>query len=370
MGWNNSVFPLIIIPSGSPNTGLFVYNGPPALGNLVAAIVAPGVTQDPYGNHVSAVFNAGKWNASGNLLQHFGIDSNGDTYLANTAGATVVREHSADGSIWFYNSSGQGLGNLVASIAPASGTDVPGNAYLQGITNYSPGVAYVELVGATVRLATLGANASALAAALTVGSTATGQTVAIGSGQGPEAGAVSSQLSLGDSGAGTGLQVADGKDGNTYATQYILQHVSPRSQSFSAVTGANIAGLSVPVVAKTYTVRGRFNIQWNAAAGTPEMSFAGPAVSQQDTSFVTRQTGTSSTANTTAAVNSSAGSGNGYGTLVNVTQAMSGAGTVFDLDVWGVFTFTAAGTLTLQAASSVAGDAWIVNSGFWEVNPG
>jgi len=49
--WTTS--PLIVITSGAPNTGFFVYNGTPALGNPpVFSVTAPGVTTDPYGNTV------------------------------------------------------------------------------------------------------------------------------------------------------------------------------------------------------------------------------------------------------------------------------------------------------------------------------
>lgn len=43
---------LVIIFGTGSDTGLFVYNGTPGPGTLIASIAAPGVTSDPYGNTV------------------------------------------------------------------------------------------------------------------------------------------------------------------------------------------------------------------------------------------------------------------------------------------------------------------------------
>ena len=136
MGWQGNVFQVLIVVSGPNFTGFFVYNGAPAKGSLVAAIVAPGTTSDPFGNAVNAVANFGHWNAAGTLLQHFGIDVNGFTYLVNNSGNTVILGQSTDGSELFYTSAGIGAGNLAASIAPVAGTDTAGNNYNAGISSY------------------------------------------------------------------------------------------------------------------------------------------------------------------------------------------------------------------------------------------
>lgn len=148
-----------------------------------------------------------------------------------------------------------------------------------------------------------------------------------------------------------------------------MQQVSPRSQSITSTTGQNIGGLSFTVLSGgTYIVRCRLIIEWNAAAGQPEMMFAGPAVSQMDVSFKSQQSATVSTTNDANLVAAAAGNGTGYNSgLVAVTGVMTVAGIFFDMDIWGMFTFTAGGTLTLQAATTVAADPWIVLSGFWQV---
>lgn len=54
--WSNQIQQLLIVASGGQATGAFFYNGAPGPGNPpVLSIVAPGVTQDPYGNPVTAI---------------------------------------------------------------------------------------------------------------------------------------------------------------------------------------------------------------------------------------------------------------------------------------------------------------------------
>ena len=170
MGWTGNVFQVLIVVSGPNFTGFFVYNGTPAKGNLVAAIVAPGTTNDPFGNTVGAVANFGTWSAvTGALLQHFGIDQFGNTYLANTAGLTVVQGASGDGSMRFYTTGGQALGNLAASIAPATGTDAVGNTYQAGITAYLASLAttFAQLLSGSL---TFGLASNVLNASVSEGS--------------------------------------------------------------------------------------------------------------------------------------------------------------------------------------------------------
>lgn len=54
--WSNQIDQLLIVASGAQATGAFFYSGAPGPGNPpVLSIVAPGVTQDPYGNTVAAI---------------------------------------------------------------------------------------------------------------------------------------------------------------------------------------------------------------------------------------------------------------------------------------------------------------------------
>lgn len=63
----------VIVFGTGPGAGIFVYNGQPALGNPpVLSIVAPGVTQDPFGNTVGAVLTIGTFGGPGLNVDQFG----------------------------------------------------------------------------------------------------------------------------------------------------------------------------------------------------------------------------------------------------------------------------------------------------------
>lgn len=160
-------------------------------------------------------------------------------------------------------------------------------------------------------------------------------------------------------------------DGNAYQTGTLIQQVSPRSQTINTTGAATIGGLSASVEANaTYLVHAVIVLEWNAAAGQPELRLAGPAVSQYDLQHASRQSGSASTANTASEALAAAGNGTGYNTaFYNPTAVMTGAGIFFTEEVWFWATFTASGTLTFQAATTVAADPWIVFSGIWAVSP-
>lgn len=70
--------------------GLLVYNGTPALGTLIAELFASPHT-DKYGNQANTGLNVGVWSAvtPGPPLQHFGVDLNGEIFLADATGTRV-----------------------------------------------------------------------------------------------------------------------------------------------------------------------------------------------------------------------------------------------------------------------------------------
>jgi hypothetical protein len=130
-------------PYGNPATAssitdsalpILIYSGSPAKGNLVIAIAPFGGGTDVYGNIYPAGSNFGVWNATGALINHFGIGANGNIFLASTAGATVLFGQSSDGSLLFYDASGRVAGHLNIAIAPAAGNDGLGDNYVEGIT--------------------------------------------------------------------------------------------------------------------------------------------------------------------------------------------------------------------------------------------
>jgi hypothetical protein len=133
------------------SAGEFFYSGTPALGNLIAAIAPNAGGTDAYGNVYPQGTNFGKWNAGGVLEQHFGIDDNGNIYLASSSGVTVVEGQTVDGAMLFYGSAGQGAGNLNVSVAPAAGSDAAGNNYVGGVEVQNGGQIITQGTAASIR---------------------------------------------------------------------------------------------------------------------------------------------------------------------------------------------------------------------------
>jgi hypothetical protein len=387
MGWNNVIFQLLIVTStsGTP-TGFFFYNGAPALGNLVAEITAPGVTSDPFGNSVpsSGVLNVGTWNASGTLLQHFGINNVGDIFLANSSGLVVVHGHSADGSLWFYDTSGESLGHLVASIAPAAGTDSSGNAYVAGVASQALGITsrlhggVVDLGNAAQMAGTGGAGPAGLVAggpaSLQVSSGVNGaadtQAAFRLESQASNAGAnplmvLQAAISLderatpsvqtvpqlfGNTGGNVGA-VSDSTngDGLTYDVQRLVLRLAGSVSINSAVTPVTIFSKHLGV--------GFYDIEiWavtlNATAADAaafSFAFTGTATSVL-ADFTTQSTGTAVVGYAATASIGALGSGQGLANNQQVRVNLS-------------ITVSVAGTLTFQGLELVAGNAVTVFAG-------
>lgn len=123
MGWSDqNIIAQIIVIEGSGD-GLFIYNGTAELGNPpILAAVAPGVTEDPFGNTVKAVLNIGNFSAS-----HIGWDADGNQYLSGPDGNTRIfmangsiptgPNNNMDPAIWFFND----FGAAVLVVDPSAG---------------------------------------------------------------------------------------------------------------------------------------------------------------------------------------------------------------------------------------------------------
>jgi hypothetical protein len=116
--------------------GIFLYNGTPTAGNLIAAITATSGT-DSFGNAYTSVLEVGMFTA-----RHLLVDGDGDILIYNNANVNVARWSTGDGSLRLYNTSGAGTGNLVAALSPADGTDTFGNTYSVGLTVGDEGSTY------------------------------------------------------------------------------------------------------------------------------------------------------------------------------------------------------------------------------------
>jgi hypothetical protein len=130
---------LVVITSGGVLSGLFIYAGQPGPGNPpVLSAVAPGVTQDPYHNPVSAVLNIGNQSAA-----HAGFDASGIEYLSDSSGHIRITIDPGRQFEGFYAAPGLfNGGQLLLSASPAGGTDQASNAFLAGYATYGPGPAF------------------------------------------------------------------------------------------------------------------------------------------------------------------------------------------------------------------------------------
>jgi hypothetical protein len=119
---------------------MFVYNGVPAAGNPpVWQVVAPGVTQDPFGNTVSAIMNVGSLAGA-----HAGWDANGVEYLANSTGTPVI-VLDPNKSLIEILSAGLGSALTASMTTPAAGTDDFGASFQGGFTSYHTAAVYAQL---------------------------------------------------------------------------------------------------------------------------------------------------------------------------------------------------------------------------------
>lgn len=114
--------------------GLFVYNAVPAKGTLILAIAGAAGT-DQFGNNFAQGLNIGVWDpVTGDQDQHFGVDDNGNLYLADHAGATRIYMDPAAQILNFYT---PGTASLLMSLAGTAGTDpFTGQTYPQGLAVY------------------------------------------------------------------------------------------------------------------------------------------------------------------------------------------------------------------------------------------
>ena len=125
---------LVIVSGSGPGTGLFLYNGTPAAGNLpVFYAVAPGTTTDPFGNGITAIVGIGQQSGG-----HWHWDASGNLDVNNTSSALIARWRPTDQALLFY-APGGGLGSLLLSLAAAAGTDQDGTVFVQGLAAYKSG---------------------------------------------------------------------------------------------------------------------------------------------------------------------------------------------------------------------------------------
>lgn len=360
------ILQILTIPGQS--TGLFVYDGAPENGNPpIFAIVAPGTTTDPYNNPVQAVMNAG--NLSG---AHFGLDDQGNAYLADSTGDTRIYLSPINDLLAFYSA---GTASLQTTVAAQAGTDpLTGKPFIAGFEQFGTNGSYIKIT-----------DSGGVASAILSGGAADEQTpgrLSIGvNGATPydeEFGLVGPQLaspnndycwvglqsaeSDGSGRAGGNLYYVDTsgtervllewgasgifavnyKDGQEYDIQ--RRTLFAAGQNIASTSYAPVSGLSgYTVAAQTYRVHGKIMLQCVSAA-TGVISFTGPALSSLDMEWIMTAILNSPSSNADSFTWRTVNSLNG---ITTVAMATTGLWTLF-LD--GQITFSAGGSFGLEAA--------------------
>lgn len=321
---------VVVIFGTGPNTGLFVYNGQPKLGNPPVLAVTT-ASADPYGNPVNPL----------------AITDSGMPLLIYSGPAAS--------------------GNLLMSVAPAAGTDAFGNAYQAGATSYDVGTAFFTQLA---RGALLLGQASDLFPASVA---ASGGILELFTEQ-QAAGDIAAGLQMFDKTASpTGhpyalfsadLQVTRPADGNTYDTERLTLLPGPGPILFNSTAAVQIGNLAAPVAAgSTYRIHGQIRFKGVAAsAGNAIFSLHGPAVSALGvTAMFWPDSGAGISINAAAAFNL---------TDPMTSQTLSTA-TEYVATFDGWVSFTAAGTFSLQAACSNAADTFnvLTTGSYLELQP-
>jgi hypothetical protein len=371
-----------------PDDGLFVYSGSPELGNPPIAWITDGNT-DPYGNAVGSV--AGFGNPTGSRSQ---FDVAGNLGIHNATGLLIDFFYTGDGSLRFYTSAGIGSGNLAASISPVAGTDSAGNTYYAGFTFYGVNGSYIRIVdfGGVATMALSGGLSSEqtpgrIATAVQGTSPAQYENLQM---LGPQLNSpyedfawIGMQSSYADGSvfAGASLLYADRSlnehviltwgesglfaqgwaDGNNYPIGDLFAIV-PSNISVSTFNTAYTI-LSIPVAPGTYRISGLINCTQGGTAASQEFAFFGPAVSGVSVKMESQEYSSGTNAESKYPALFVAMS-----TYVSVPAF--GAAVLFNVELNGIITFTASGTLLLVAAMTVAGAPFTVNgNSHWTVKP-
>lgn len=374
MGWQQQTFigTLVLIFGTGANTGLFVYNGTPSATNPPIFWVTT-AAKDPFGNSIPSTA---------------GMDTNFLVYSGTPA-----------------------LGNLIASIANAAFTDTLGNAVPAGITaiggpsgayqiqlNASnniggitvPSIAFAKpgtgntqaFIGGNQQGAVLGSSlqddsgtgtVSDVSAGITrfsqVASAITGGQINLSAGRVRVVGgrlevegnaAFPSNIpgaSMGTSSFGS-LQYIGSGDGLKFNVGH-NETSAAGSQLINSTTATLITGSTFNVGVSTYQIKYTVFYKGSQAAGAPIFSIGGTAV----TSFVrSKNVFTTGGAGATFSV----GINTAIVTMTGPTL-LNGTIQLFEFDAW--ITFSSSGTFTLQAAESIAGDAFTIDSIFGRYEP-
>ena len=313
MTWGSNVFPLLIVTSSGGFTGLFVYSPAPGAGNLIASTAAqPGT--DPYGNaYLSGEAVYGTIAGTSYAIQlgwTSGIGSSVPLIGFYTA-ATPAGPYTRQSFISIDNS-----GNFIVT-SPANvqfGVGSGGGTFLGGYTDLANVTAPGSVSGHARPFAT-----------------------------------------------GGNLAVVNGLtgDGQTYDTQVLHIRTYP-AQLISLNSFSNVTGASVLVGAAHYTFVCRILYTTAAAAGASQFQFTSPATTG-NLSLMGDWFPTGGGAPTNVSRNTTSSLSLAAGATLN--------GTGGNVTLEGDVTFSAAGTLQLQAQTSIAGDNYTIAAVYLDLYP-
>jgi len=325
-GWDEpGVLSVVIVESGQPGTGIFLYSGAPANGNPPVAWITLAST-DPYGNAIQPGIMLAELSSSGNALG--GLIWNtivgSEPLLALFPDSTVgFTDHSPFVTGQVFN---RGAANEYLSLALGGGA---------GSGSVSPTM---------LELFSVSADAT-LPAHITFYGGASGSEMA--------------DLSQ------SGLQIINQVDTNTYRAGHQLLTAS--GQTINKITPAPITGLSTNVGVGTYKVAGSIRVV-AAASGTAQafgIQFNGTSTVLSGCRIRTRayfeSTGVSMNAGTISGL---ASTGGNTGTIAN--------GDVFSVDFEGIITVSTAGTFHVDGLqiTSASDETFTVQALSWmELTP-
>lgn len=247
-----------IINSG----GIFVYNGTPALGNLLVAIVNFTGT-DSFGNAVVEGLNVDVGVISGTSIS--GSTITGTAISGGTITGAIINGSVVNAGDTVINSSGTfvysgtpAAGNLIVSIAKTAGTDAFNNNYLGGgVTSYDNSLLIaLNHAGALIQWYSFTAQPSAVF-------TAMGNITSNSAGM----------LNLSTGGGVTSLTITDTGTGNLYRSGHLVVGNLGSNQLVNSATFALYKSISV--LPGNYRIRAL--IQYNSgstAAGLPIFGWA------------------------------------------------------------------------------------------------
>lgn len=248
-----------IINSG----GIFVYNGTPAFGNLLVAIVNFTGT-DSFGNAVVEGLNVDVGVISGTSIS--GSTITGTAISGGTITGTTINGSTVNAGDTIINAAGvfvysgtPAAGNLIVSIARLPGADAFSNNYLGGgVTSYdNSSLLALNHTGGVLQWYSFTAQPNAV---FTFGGASITANTA-------------GMITLASAGGVTSLTIADGGTGNLYRAGHLVVGNLGSNQLVNSTSFALYKG--VPVIPGNYRIRAEVQINTGStAAGLPIMGWA------------------------------------------------------------------------------------------------